>query len=171
LKSSTKFVLVPSQEEAFYPNVLPRPGFPPELFEAWREYKLDLELASNPCRIKCFTRDIVVMRQDMTAMLERLKVHQIPQVEESTLAQTLLDQGHACPIPMSAQQTQWNLDHALYLYPVPDLLCVAEKLAPHAAAYVDCQVVNPGDFYRSGLCYAAYFPAHNQVKLLQPADL
>ena len=32
------------------------------------------------------------------------------------LVQTVLDQGHLCPLPLGARPVVWNYDHALRLY-------------------------------------------------------
>ena len=44
----------------------------------------------------------------------------VPQV-----AYTLIDQGHLSPLPLSVQPIHWEHDHALRLYPLPDVVrCV-----------------------------------------------
>lgn len=50
IRQSTRFVIVPGQEDVFYPNILPRQGLPSELFDSFREARIDFVLASNPCR-------------------------------------------------------------------------------------------------------------------------
>ena len=48
------------------------------------------------------------------------------------LAATLLQQSHLCPVPLEAQPVFWNFDHALHLYPLPDVLVLADR-APCAS--------------------------------------
>ena len=48
------------------------------------------------------------------------------------LCATLLQQSHLCPVPLEAQPVFWNLDHALHLYPIPDVLVLADR-APCAS--------------------------------------
>ena len=48
------------------------------------------------------------------------------------LCATLLQQSHLCPVPLEAQPVFWNFDHALHLYPIPDVLVLADR-APCAS--------------------------------------
>ncbi len=48
------------------------------------------------------------------------------------LCATLLQQSHLCPVPLEAQPVFWNYDHALHLYPIPDVLVLADR-APCAS--------------------------------------
>jgi DNA polymerase epsilon subunit 2 len=164
IREQTRFVLIPCQSDAFYPNILPRPALPADLFEGLREQGIDFIPASNPCHIKCFTRDIVVMRLDATSLLDRSRIPAIPQPEHDIdVGQTLLDQGQLCPIPLGIQPVQWNMAHALSLYPVPDMLCVGDKAAASANLHAGCQFTNPGEFFRSGLVYIQYYPSSNRT--------
>lgn len=42
------------------------------------------------------------------------------------LVKTLLDQGHLCPLPLSARPIHWEYDNALRIYPLPDVLVLAD---------------------------------------------
>ncbi len=44
------------------------------------------------------------------------------------LCATLLQQSHLCPVPLEAQPVFWNYDHALHLYPIPDVLVLADRV-------------------------------------------
>lgn len=44
------------------------------------------------------------------------------------LCATLLQQSHLCPVPLESQPVFWNYDHALHLYPIPDVLVLADRL-------------------------------------------
>lgn len=111
------------------------------------------------------------MRQDVSALLERSKIMPIPDREtQAHIGQTLLDQGHLSPLPLNMQLVQWNMDHSLQLYPIPDLLCIGEKTTPSVGSHAGCQLLNPGEFYRSGLSYGVYWPASNQVEIKRFTD-
>lgn len=166
IRESSRFVLVPSQSDAFYPNILPRPALPADLFEGLREQGIDFIPASNPCHIKCFTRDIAVLRLDAQSLLERCKIPVIPTPEHDIdVGQILLDQGHLCPFPLGVQPVQWNMAHALSLYPVPDMLCVGDKATACMYPHAGCLYANPGEFFRSGLVYIQYYPSSNRTDL------
>ncbi len=38
------------------------------------------------------------------------------------LVKTILDQGHLCPLPLTSRPIHWAFDHALRLYPMPDVV-------------------------------------------------
>ena len=41
------------------------------------------------------------------------------------IAYSVVDQGHLCPVPMAVQPIHWAHDHALRLYPLPDVVRAA----------------------------------------------
>lgn len=68
------------------------------------------------------------------------------------LCATLLQQSHLCPVPLEAQLVFWNFDHALHLYPIPDVLVLADRVPcanfgfpamPADQAEQSCVCLNP----------------------------
>lgn len=163
VKNYTRFVFVPSQEDAFYPNILPRPSLPVGLFEVFKQFGIDHVATSNPCHLSFFNRNILFFRQEATAILERCRINSINHKDASCSGQVLLDQACLSPISLTVQPTQWTMDHSLCPYPSPDILCLAEKLIPSLTEHNWCKIVNPGDFLRNGLSYAIIQPALNNV--------
>ncbi len=164
IKANTRFIFVPSSQDSFYPNILPRPSLPCDLFESFQELGIDHVLATNPCRIRVFNKDIVVSRSDIHSIMERARIDAIPEAN-GDVYKSLLDQSHLIPVASSHQLVQWNFDHALHLYPVPDVLCIGETLAPSSGSYAGCLTVNPGDFYRNALSYATYNMCRSSIEL------
>ena len=82
------------------------------------------------------------------------------------LTDSVLQQGHLCPVPLQAQPVYWELDHTLRLFPLPHLLVLAdhaEQYKYEKAVNIDdptdnCQVVNPGSF-SSDYSFIVYQPA------------
>ena len=62
-------------------------------------------------------------------------------------AKTLVCQGHLCPTPLHVTPVYWAYDHALRLYPLPDLLVCADKYDPFSSTQADCTVINPVSGY------------------------
>jgi DNA polymerase epsilon subunit 2 len=130
------------------PNDSPSACWP---FPAMKSHTLlqndHVSLASNPCRLHYGTKEICLLRHDVVRDLVPHQVFVVP--SEKPLVQrvvhTLLSQGnmllpHAAPI-------YWNYDHAMSLYPLPDLLLLGGT--EHHQEEVDyskaqCQVVAPG---------------------------
>ena len=62
------------------------------------------------------------------------------------LVKTILDQGHLCPLPLTSRPIHWQFDHALRLYPMPDVVILADHTDQYNWRYEDCLVLNPGSF-------------------------
>ena len=72
--------------------------------------------------------------------------------------QTILDQGHLCPLPSVWAPIFWQYDHALRLYPVPDALIVGDgQVDQFNRTCVGCDVMNPGSF-ASDFNFVVYTP-------------
>jgi DNA polymerase epsilon subunit 2 len=106
---------------------------------------------TNPCHIRVGRQEIVVFRDDVA---EKLRRHCVvpPANDERTndlsqhVVKTLLDESHLCPLPLSVRPIAWPLDHALHLYPLPDVVVLADHFAQFEHTYEECLVLNPGSF-------------------------
>ncbi len=76
------------------------------------------------CSIRFYTQEIVVFRGDSYSRVRRHAL--IPSSDADAplrqLITTLLDQAHLCPLPMTTQPVYWDFDHALRLYPLPNVV-------------------------------------------------
>lgn len=59
---------------------------------------------------------------------------------------TILSQGHLTPLPLYVSPVYWAYDYALRVYPVPDMLVVADKYDPFTVTNTDCICINPVRF-------------------------
>lgn len=186
LAAETTFVLVPGPADPGLGGVLPGvPGCLPRhpIPRAVAGRLLDrsvvpkLILASNPCRIRFFTKEIVLFRSEMTTRLKRRAVlvpspRDKPSHEHMTA--TLVAQGTLCPLPLTVQPVYWEHDHALRLQPPPQALIVAEDREPYEhVAEVRASdggqgegvlAMNPGSFAADGT-FLVYRPGRNVVEL------
>jgi DNA polymerase epsilon subunit 2 len=126
------------------PNDTPSPCWPlPKLKSSQVKMPPNVQLISNPCRLQYGTHDVVISRQDL---IRRHLDHQVVSVRSETpLAQrvlhTVLSQGHFAP----KAPTYWNYDHAMSLYPLPDLVLLGlEDEEALEFSKADCQVAAPG---------------------------
>ena len=60
------------------------------------------------------------------------------------VVRTVLDQSHLCPLPLAARPIYWEYNHALTLYPIPDVLLLADSHEQYLRSYFDCVASNPG---------------------------
>lgn len=89
--------------------------------------------------------------------------------------QSILDQGHLCPLTVNIQATLSDYDHSLRLYPLPTAvstyssvfshvrtciqLVIADKYDRYKMTYTGCHVFNPGSFVGASFVFSTYQPA------------
>lgn len=86
------------------------------------------------------------------------------------LVQTVLDQAHLCPVPPTLQPVYWDYDHAMRLYPLPDVLILADDCDEYHWTYEGCAVFNPGSFPRE-TGFSVYHPATQDTEVSRISDL
>ena len=59
------------------------------------------------------------------------------------LCVTVLQQSHLCPVPLETRPVSWQYDHALHLYPAPDLIVLADSAAASQFSFKQTEFVNP----------------------------
>lgn len=160
-----KFVFVPLLEDPLGAGILPRLELPEELLAPLREEGIDCAMASNPCRLFFFSKEIVLFRHDLTSALRRNYLPQIPTGTGSVSAlQTVLEQAHLCPLPLSVQPRVWEYDHSLTVYPQPHFLVVAEQSQPAKLEQDDCIGINPGSFATCECSFSIIYPLLGRVE-------
>jgi len=162
-----RFVFIPGPNDPGITGVLPR-GPIPNYFTSFLRSKVKHAIfASNPCRMRFFTKEIVFFRDDLVGKMRRhclLEPREDEDDEKSGQRQlsrhaikTVLDQGHLSPLPLSASPIYWQLDHALRLYPFPDALIVGDRVDQYYENYEECDAINPGPF-SNGFNFVVYRP-------------
>lgn len=86
----------------------------------------------------------------------------------SHVVQTILKQGHLRPLPLHAGPIDWAYDHALRLYPLPDILLLGDRAERFEAHCGDAKAANPGSF-ASDLTFYTYTPASRELQACQCA--
>ncbi len=87
-------------------------------------------------------------------------------------AQTIIDQGHLCPLPLNIRPIYWAYDHALRLYPVPDMvhlytpflrlidqIFLGDSYSPFCMEHAGSKVTNSGSFSRNDYKFMVYSPS------------
>ena len=74
------------------------------------------------------------------------------------LIKSVIDGAHLCPLPQAEAALYWQLDHAMWLHPAPDVLLLADRQAQFQHLYEETLAVNPGAF-ASDLSWMVYRPA------------
>lgn len=183
IAKTSHFVFVPGPNDPWGSTVIPRPPLP-DYFVARLKAKIpNAVFTTNPCRIKYFTQEIVIYRENLVSKMRRncvlikrpeleeldpanplySQALEIQRQQESAdvkkhLVRTIIDQAHLCPLPISVQPRYWSFDHALRLYPLPTCVIVADNYDQYELTYEGCHVLNPGSFHANA-CWSVYYPA------------
>ncbi|VVC86913.1 unnamed protein product [Leptidea sinapis] len=166
LKESCKFIFVPGRGDPAAANILPRPAIPNVVTQEIRDKLGDTVIfTTNPCRIQYCTQEIVVIRQDLVTKMCRNAIH-FPESGDipDHLTKTLLSQCTFSPLSLGVQPVYWKYADALNLYPMPDLVVVADQFQPYTRTYQNCHVINPGSFPRTEFSFKVYIPASRTVE-------
>ncbi|KAJ2772236.1 DNA-directed DNA polymerase epsilon, subunit B [Coemansia nantahalensis] len=154
------FVFVPGGNDPWGQGALPRPRIAEHFAQRLESRLAHVTFATNPCRIRYCTHEIVVFREDLLKRVRRNCV--LPPAESSDivkhLVRTVVDQGHLCPLPQRVRPIYWAYDHAMRLYPVPDVLVLADRFDPYSVSYEGCHCINPGSFSGGDHSFFMYFP-------------
>ena len=112
----------------------------------------DVEFTTNPFRLRWCNRRIVVFRENLVSKMGRHSLFpKLLSNEEPAelLVKTIMEQGHLCPMPQPVCPLYWNYDQAMYLYPVPDLLVLADSYRQFIVKQErEYHAANPGSFSR-----------------------
>ena len=170
LAKEGRFILVPSQNDPGLGSILPRPPIPNFFTSGLRSKVNNVHLASNPCRLRYFSKELVIGRLNVLSQLRRNCIlpplvldsdHDNLEKKDRNDAtnplvnhaiKTILDQGHLCPVPLSSLPIYWQNDHIMRLYPPPDAIILGDKTSEryYETYKSDCDVMNPGSFYADG---------------------
>ncbi|KAJ7283546.1 DNA polymerase alpha/epsilon subunit B-domain-containing protein [Mycena rebaudengoi] len=160
---STHFVLVPGPLDITVNSTLPRRPLLSSFVSRLKAKVPKIHFATNPCRIKFFDQEIVIFREDLMARMLRNIVGVKPDARSDDLkrflVQSILDQGHLCPLTVNIQATLSDYDHSLRLYPLPTALVLADKYDRYKITYTGCHVFNPGSFVGNSFVFSTYQPA------------
>lgn len=188
--SDGRFVFVPGPNDPGVTGVLPRAPIPNFFTSALRSRVRHVTLASNPCRIRYFSKELVFFRDDLVGKMRRHCLLEPREEDEDDdvgggvtssassgqrqltrhAIKTVFDQGHLSPLPLSASPIYWQHDHALRLYPFPDALIVGDGVDQYYENYEECDAINPGPF-SNGFNFVVYRPIGEIGKLQTKSDV
>ncbi|XP_014792308.1 PREDICTED: DNA polymerase epsilon subunit 2 [Calidris pugnax] len=166
IHKSSRFVFVPGPEDPGPGSILPRPPLAENITEEFRQLVPFSVFTTNPCRVQYCTQEIIIFREDLVNKMCRNCVRfpssnmDIP----NHFVKTILSQGHLTPLPLYVSPVYWAYDYTLRVYPVPDVLVIADKHDPFTVTNTDCLCINPGSFPRSGFSFKVFYPSNKTVE-------
>ena len=169
LREHAKFLLVAGPRDPGAGAAFPRRPLPAYLTEPLAKKVKHLTLASNPCRVRFYTQEIVFFREDLLKKMQRNAIlppkagsPEDPDITEQ-MVETIMEQAHLFPLPAHVKPVYWELDHAMRLTPLPHLLVLADRVDQYSWTHEDCNAVNPGSFSSDG-SFVVYRPASREVE-------
>ncbi|KJH51781.1 nucleic acid-binding domain protein [Dictyocaulus viviparus] len=162
--SSTHFVFIPGPDDPCLSSVLPRPHLPGLLFKYFEQIPNCL-FATNPVRIQYASQEIVIFRNDLVEKMCRHAVNTVTSENiPKSFAKTILSQVHLSPLPSHISPILWEFDHAMSLYPLPDVLVIADKFRSFAENLTETVVCNPGSFSNGSFGFHVYLPFERKIE-------
>jgi len=175
VERGTRFIFIPGPRDPGA-QMLPRTPLTNYLTSDIAKDIPGVILATNPCRMRHFSRELVFFRHDVLKLLRRHEVVPLREAGEagppsqehvqSEMARLVLDQAHLAPLPLQESNIMWDFDHTLRLYPLPDAVFIGGVSRGFECDYKECNFCSVGPFHRDGAFYA-YSPIKN---LLEPSD-
>ncbi|KAJ9585805.1 hypothetical protein L9F63_002396, partial [Diploptera punctata] len=165
LLEKSKFIFIPGPSDPASPNIFPKFPLPKYITDDFQQRVPTSVFTTNPCRIQYCTHEIVVIREDLVTKMCRNAVHFPDSGEISEhFTRTILCQAHLAPIPLSVSPVYWSFDTAMQLYPLPDLVVVADQSNSFSTEFMECQVTNPGSFPKNEFSFKIYIPGARRVE-------
>jgi len=169
LLNQCHFVFIPGPLDVGSNNILPRHPLPKMLTKSLVKKLPKVTCSTSPCRVRFFNQQITVFREDLVNTMRRHCVVP-PSADDANisnhLVRTLIDQSHLCPLPLTVRPIYWNYDHCLHLYPLPDVLILADRFTQYQTRYKDCLCFNPGTF-STDFSFISYNAAERKPDLLR----
>ena len=156
----SEIILVPGPKDIGIGHALPRHGIPIALAQNLIQLVPRTTLASNPCRIRFKGSDLVLFRSNLQQLLRGLCILPPPMPpsdgteSENDYAKhasfffdqtcsTIIQESHLCPVPLEYQPISWEWDHAMYVYPNPHGLVLADAEPAARSIFDTCDCINP----------------------------
>lgn len=174
IKNSIQFIFIPGPNDPGIADVMPRMKLADVLVKPILENLSNVVFSTNPCKLYLGNKEIVLFRENLFQKLSESCV--IPPTEtcidedgikaspSDQMVKTLFEQSHLSPLPLGIRPVYWDFDHALNIYPLPDVLVIADTLPPFQKSMLNSYAVNPGSFY-ADFSFSLYFPKDNSIKM------
>ncbi|GAB6031775.1 DNA polymerase epsilon subunit 2 [Chamberlinius hualienensis] len=165
LINTSKFVFVPGPQDPEASEIIPRPPIPKVISQEFCNRIPGAVFTTNPCRLQFCTKEIVVFREDLVTKMCRNCIT-VPAKDPipTHFAKTILSQFCLSSLPLHILPVYWNCEHAMSLFPLPDLIVCADKYHPFTEENADCLIINPGSFSMSNFVFKVYLPCKDIVE-------
>mmetsp|Transcript_28240 Transcript_28240/g.61370 ORF Transcript_28240/g.61370 Transcript_28240/m.61370 type:complete len:423 (-) Transcript_28240:151-1419(-) len=175
VRCGTRFILLPGPNDPGA-QTLPQAPLPPYLTADLAQEVPNVVFATNPCRIRHFSREMVFCRHDVMRHLRRHEVLPLRETDggpasaahsRNESVQLIFDQAHLVPLPLEHSSILWAYDHSLRLYPLPHAVFIGGVTPPFEVGYEGARFCSVGPFCRQ----AEFFAYHPIKDLMEPCGV
>ncbi|KAK5583019.1 hypothetical protein RB653_004609 [Dictyostelium firmibasis] len=162
----TQFIFVPGPTDptGSLLNILPKFPISNVFIKEFQSVIQKSIFTTNPCRIRYCSQEIIVFRDDLTNKMRR---HCILEPSQSCdisqhLIELICSNSHLCNLTLEDKPIYWNYDHAMSVYPLPDILVIGDKSNQYEHSRADgTYSMNPSSF-STDYSFAHYIPSSKQ---------
>jgi len=157
----THFIFVPGPTDPIGSliNILPKSSIPDAFVKDFKVKVPNSIFTTNPCRIRYCTQEIIVFRDDL---VNRMRRHCIIEPSDTWdisqhLIASICSNGHLCNLTIEDRPVYWNYDHALSVYPLPNVLVLGDKADQYEHNSHEMICINPSSF-STDFSFSHYIP-------------
>ena len=148
IAKNTYIVLIPGPSDFSLSSAFPKHPLNQSILETMKK-KLNLVFsATNPARFSIFGKEFVIFRDNLNKKLSRYSLFKTESQDTNNynLVHTILAQKSLCPLNLGLTPRIWDYSSSMLMYPLPDILCLADLTKDYLDNTNDTIVFNPGNF-------------------------
>eukprot|EP01132_Coremiostelium_polycephalum_P003661 gene3661-4559_t len=160
LKSKFIFVPGPTDPTGSLLNILPKFPIPNTFTKEFQQKITNSIFTTNPCRIRYCTQEMIIFRDDLVTRMRRHCIIEPTSDNDISdqLVLSIFSNSHLCNLSLESRPVYWNYDHALSIYPLPDLLVLGDKSNQFDHKQGGCKCLNPSSF-STDYSFSLYMPS------------
>lgn len=121
----SSFLFIPGPNDISPHKLLPQRAIPKYFVSSLEKILTHVTFGTNPCRIRYFTKEIVIFRDNLYNKMLRSCINS-PDTTQFTVSEllikTIIDQHTLCPLSLNIQPRIWSYEGAFALFPIPDIV-------------------------------------------------
>ncbi|EFA76354.1 putative DNA polymerase epsilon subunit B [Heterostelium album PN500] len=173
VQSKSKFIFIPGPTDptGSLLNILPKFPIPDTFVRNFKNKISNAIFTTNPCRIRYCSQEIVIFRDDIVNRMRRHCIKEPSNQLDITqhLLENICSNSHLCNLPLEIRPIYWNFDHALSLYPLPNVLVLSDKYNQYQHDYQNTNCFNPSSF-STDFSFSNYYPAKKECLFCRVPD-
>lgn len=91
LLAKSQFLLIPGPTDPWTSGFIPQPGLPDILVQVLKDKIPNITFGSNPCRVRYFSQELVIFREDLMGRMMRNAVRLKETASETDLRKAVCD--------------------------------------------------------------------------------